>query len=129
MVLSISSFSQDSIAYTQQRIDFYDPNEEIIDFPDQTPSFPGGQSAMDKWFEFSIRYPWKAREQRIEGSVMVSFVVEKNGKLSEFKIESDNQIFKDKSFWVRKMPRWEPGTQNGLPVRTRTYLHIKFMLI
>ena len=94
------------------------------------PKYPGGLDAMYKFLAENIKYPQKAKEEGISGTVYVQFIVEKDGQTTGFKIlrgaaESlDNEALRV----VKTMPIWEPGTQRGKPVRVQYNLPIKFKL-
>ena len=94
------------------------------------PEFPGGQAAMMKWLSKNINYPPIAAENNIQGRVMVSFVVEPNGSISNVKIVRgvDPNLDKEAMRVVGKMPKWKPGMQTGKPVRARFTLPVQFRL-
>lgn len=94
------------------------------------PVFPGG---MDKFYNYlskSIRYPSAAQEIGLQGKVFVSFIIEKNGALSDIKVEKKLGSGTDEEA-IRVLtasPRWIPGIQNGKPVRVRYNIPISFSL-
>ena len=94
------------------------------------PKYPGGRDAMYKFLGENIKYPQKAREEGISGTVYVQFVVEKDGRTTGFKIlRSAEESLDNEALRVLKtMPKWEPGTQKGKPVRVQYNLPIKFKL-
>ena len=102
----------------------------IHDVVEQMPSFPGGQSALMSYLSKSIKYPVVAEENGIQGRVIVSFVVEKDGSISGAKVVKsvDPSLDKEALRLVRSMPRWTPGHQDGKPVRVKYNVPITFRL-
>ena len=102
----------------------------IHDVAEQMPSFPGGQAAMMNYVSKSIRYPAVAEESGIQGRVIVSFVVEKDGSISGAKVVKglDPSLDKEALRIIRSMPRWTPGRQGGKPVRVKYSVPITFRL-
>lgn len=94
------------------------------------PEYQGGQSALAKYLGSQLRYPAKARENRIQGKVYIGFIVEKNGGLSDFRIIKgigggcDEEAIRV----LRSSPAWKPGIANGKPVRTSYTLPITYQL-
>jgi len=103
---------------------------EIIDFPDVEASFPGGAAAMQKWIVQNVQYPQTSIEMNEQGRVYLSFVVEKDGRIGNIKIERGVSIDLDKEAkrLLRKMPKWIAGESSGRKVRTRCRLPINFTL-
>ncbi len=88
------------------------PRENKLFFiAEKMPQYPGGKSALSLFFTRNIKYPEEALKQQIEGKVYVSFVVDKNGKLSDFKIKKGvSAILDNEALRVAKlMPDWIPG--------------------
>ena len=105
-------------------------DDHIFEYLEEMPEFPGGQAAMMKWLSKNINYPPIAAENNIQGRVMVSFVVEPNGSISNVKIVRgvDPNLDKEAMRVVGKMPKWKPGMQTGKPVRARFTLPVQFRL-
>ncbi|TNE81992.1 MAG: energy transducer TonB [Bacteroidetes bacterium] len=109
------------------------PTEEIdpiILVPGVSPQFPGGEAAMMLYIRKNIKYPPLAKENNIQGQVVISFVVEKDGSLSNIKIEKAPPygLGEEAKRVIESMPRWTPGEQNFHPVRVRMNIPIKFRL-
>ena len=102
--------------------------EEVIIVPEQQAEFPGGMEALMKFLGYNIRYPEKMIKDQISGKVIVQFTVGKDGTISDPKIlrsvspEADEEAKR----LVMKMPKWQPGMQNGQPVASRFTLPITF---
>lgn len=106
------------------------PEEEIYVFVSEYPEFPGGEEALNKYIEDNLRYPEKAREECISGTVVIRFVVEKDGSVSNVGIlrEIGGGCGAEGKRIVEGMPKWKPGRQSGKPVRTEFTLPIQFRL-
>ena len=96
----------------------------------QLPEFPGGMSAYVKWLTKNLKYPLAAQKQKIEGRVVVSFVINRDGSLTDIKVsKSANPILDSEALRVAKMmPKWKPGLNNNKPCRTLFAVPIDFKL-
>jgi protein TonB len=95
---------------------------EIVELTvvEQMPEFPGGQNALIQYLSQNIRYPLIAKENKIQGRTLVSFVVEKDGKISNVQVlrsSGDMMLDREAMRVIRSMPRWRPGYMKGQPVR------------
>jgi protein TonB len=101
-----------------------------LDGIENYPEFPGGHSAFIKFLSRNLKYPGIAVEKGIEGKVLISFIIEKNGKLSNIKIlrgigyGCDEEAIRV----LEKSPEWKPGIQNKQKVRVAYTLPINFNL-
>ena len=102
--------------------------EEVSEFLDDMPEFPGGMAEMMLWLSQNVQYPKEAVKANIEGRVMVSFVVEKDGSISNAEVERSIHELLDKEALrvVSAMPKWKPGMKNGQPVRARFHIPVRF---
>jgi len=105
-------------------------NNMVFDVVEVMPQFPGGQIAMLKYIMENIKYPKQIMEEGIQGRVTVSFIVEKDGRVSNVRLLRSVQSALDKEAIrvVKSMPKWTPGKQNGKPVRVRFNLPVMFKL-
>lgn len=97
----------------------------------QIPEFPGGMAAFTQWLTHNLKYPPVAQQQRIEGKVIVSFIINKDGSASELKIEqSANNPYLDQEVLrvMARMPKWKPGIENDKPCRTMMAVPIIFAI-
>lgn len=94
------------------------------------PQYPGGQIAMMKYIMENMKYPKQAMKEGIQGRVTVSFIVEKDGRVSNVRLLHSVQSALDKEAIrvVKSMPKWTPGKHNGKPVRVRFNLPVMFKL-
>lgn len=103
---------------------------EIFQIVESMPDFPGGDEARMTYLRDNIKYPQIARESSISGTVYVTFVVEKDGRVTDIKIlrgiggGCDEEAVRV----IKSMPRWNPGKQRGKPVRVQFNMPIKFSL-
>ena len=106
-------------------------NNEIYVAVDQAAQFPGGQGALMKWLAYEIMYPVEAAEKDIQGRVVVQFVVEKDGTITNPKIARGVDPYLDKEALrvIRKMPKWIPATKDGQVVRSYFNLPVTFRLM
>ena len=103
---------------------------EVIDFPDVEAQFPGGMSALQQYIMENVKYPVEALEKGIQGRVYLSFVVEKDGTLTQIKVERgvSMELDREAKRVVRAMPKWKPGYQGGHKVRVIYVIPINFAL-
>lgn len=94
------------------------------------PSFPGGEKELLKYLGENIKYPALARENNIQGNVALSFVVGKDGSVSDVTILKDigGGCGKEAIRVVQSMPKWIPGEANGNAVKVRYTLPVRFKL-
>ncbi len=104
--------------------------EKVFDVVEQMPSFPGGPSALMEWLSNNVKYPVVAQENGVQGRVVVSFVVERDGSITDVKVVRgvDPSLDKEASRVVKAMPRWIPGKQNGSAVRVKYNVPVAFRL-
>ena len=104
--------------------------EEIFVAVEQQAEFPGGQAALMKWLSNNIRYPESAQQNDIQGRVVVKFVVEKVGPTGQATIAKgvDKDLDREAIRVVKKMPKWQPGKNNGVAVRSYFTLPVTFKL-
>lgn len=104
--------------------------EEIFVAVEQQAEFPGGQAALMKWLSNNIRYPESAQQNDIQGRVVVKFVVEKDGSVGNATIVRgvDKDLDREALRVVKKMPKWQPGKNNGVAVRSYFTLPVTFKL-
>lgn len=105
-------------------------NNKVYTLVDLVPEFPGGLQAFGQFLGNNIKYPAEERRKGIQGKVIVSFIVEEDGSLSNIHIvRSVAKGIDDESIRVLKLsPKWTPGKQNGNSVRTTYSVPIAFTL-
>jgi protein TonB len=105
-------------------------DNKVFDVVEQMPSYPGGQSALMQYLSSNIKYPVVAAENGVQGRVIVQFVVEKDGSVTDVKAvkKVDPSLDKEAERVVSSMPKWIPGKQNGSPVRVKYTVPVTFKL-
>ena len=109
------------------------PKEEetkVFDVVEQMPSFPGGPQALMEYLSKNIKYPVIAEENGVQGRVVVTFVVERDGSITDVKVVKsvDPSLDKEAQRVVKAMPHWIPGKQNGAAVRVKYTVPVTFRL-
>jgi protein TonB len=104
--------------------------EKVFDVVEQMPQFPGGDAALFEYLSTHIKYPTIAEENGVQGRVIVTFVVERDGSITDVKVVKsvDPSLDKEASRVVAGMPKWIPGKQNGSAVRVKYTVPVTFRL-
>jgi TonB family protein len=97
---------------------------------DVPPEFPGGLEPFSQYVYKKIKYPPYERENNIQGKAYISFVVERDGSLTDFKIVSapSKGLGEEALRIIKDSPKWKPGIQNGRPVRVQYTVPVNFVL-
>ena len=104
--------------------------EKVFDVVEEMPSFPGGASGLMTYLSQNIKYPVVAEENGIQGRVVLTFVVERDGSITDVKVVKsvDPSLDAEAKRVIRSMPRWKPGKQNGAAVRVKYTTPVTFRL-
>lgn len=108
-----------------------DEDNTIYSVPETLPEFPGGMQAMMLYLSENVKYPTVAAENGIQGKATCSFVVNKDGSVSDVEISrsaGDPSLDKEAIRVIKSMPKWKPGTIKGKPVRVKLSAPVKFSL-
>ena len=107
-----------------------EPDDKPFDVVEQMPEFPGGQEALMQFLRQEVKYPKEAEEKGLQGRVVVRYIIEKDGSISEVEIaKSVNEYLDAEAIRVvNAMPKWKPGKQKGEPVRVKFTIPITFRL-
>ena len=94
------------------------------------PEFPGGWSAFMQWLTKNLKYPSAAQQNKIQGTVVVSFIVNKDGAVADVKLSTsvDPVLDKEALRVMRMMPKWKPGMDHNKVCRTMIAVPIVFKL-
>ena len=105
-------------------------SNKVFDVVEEMPSFPGGQGALMSFLNSNIKYPVVAQENGVQGRVIVGFVVERDGSITDVKVmrSVDPSLDREAQRVVKAMPRWKPGKQNGSAVRVKYTVPVVFRL-
>ena len=103
---------------------------KVFDVVEEMPSFPGGNGALMSYLNSNVKYPVVAQENGVQGRVIISFVVERDGSISDVKVARsvDPSLDREAQRVVKSMPRWTPGKQNGQTVRVKYTVPVVFRL-
>lgn len=116
--LNLIGQNKDSIIYSIEDNTVYD----LVVVHEQ-PQFPGGDDSLSAFFEKNIQYSQIEKEKNIQGKVFVSFIVNKNGSVTDVELYKGLKgclgCDKEAIRVAKMMPKWSPGKNNGKPVRTR----------
>ena len=110
------------------------PKEEVTnkvyDVVEVMPSFPGGQGALMSYLSSHTKYPVVAQENGVQGRVTVSFVVERDGSITDVHVvrSVDPSLDREAARVISSMPNWQPGKQNGSAVRVKFNVPVQFKL-
>ena len=115
-------------ALPQTPVEEHGPNDVRI--VEALPEFPGGMVELMKWLTKNLHYPPYAHQQRIEGKVVVSFIINTDGSIAEVKLARSVDPLLDREALrvIRMMPKWKPGIQNNKPCRTMFAVPVVFKL-
>ena len=105
-------------------------SNKVFDVVEEMPHFPGGPAALQAFLSSNTKYPVVAQENGVQGRVIVSFVVERDGSITDVKVvrSVDPSLDREATRVVRSMPRWSPGKQNGSAVRVKYTVPVVFRL-
>ena len=102
----------------------------VYDVTETMPQFPGGQGVMMKYLAANIKYPASAVKAKKQGRVIVAFVIQKDGSVTNARIvrSVDPELDAEALRIVKAMPNWTPGTQDGKPVNVNYTIPVVFSL-
>lgn len=104
--------------------------DEIFVAVEDNPEFPGGQKALYQWLQNNLKYPQREKEVGIQGRVIVQFVVNKDGSITQVNaVKGPSEgLKKEAERVIKQMPKWKPGKQRGKPVRVKYTIPVFFRL-
>lgn len=109
-----------------------DENDNPLNFQvvEKLPEFPGGMVEFMKWLTKTLRYPAYAKQQKIQGKVVVAFIINKDGTITGQKVVKSvsPELDREALRVLRIMPKWKPGEDHGKPCRTYFSIPINFKL-
>ena len=122
LVLFMSAFAQAQTSASA--------NTEIYENVDQVATYPGGEGAWNLYLGNNFKYPTSAKAEKAEGTVVVSFVVETSGKISNMKVvESVHPVLDENTaYMIYKSGAWTPAVIDGKAVRSRITLPVRYKL-
>lgn len=124
VVATINLFAQAANDTTSTR--------EIVLVAEKEPQYPGGREELYKYIGNTVRYPKKARKEGVEGTVVVSFIVERDGNINQGSITIEQSVHplldEEVIRIVKLLPKWTPATASGRNVRAKTAFPVQFAL-
>ena len=129
IMFKLSNDSSDSKAAETPRKAIVDENG-VHQVCEEMPEFPGGMAECMKWLGKNINYPTEAKEKGTQGRVIIQFVVEKDGSITEAKVARgvDPLLDAEALRVINSSPKWKPGKQGGQPVRVKYTIPVAFKL-
>ena len=105
-------------------------DQKVYDMVEEMPEYPGGMEALMKYLTTNVKYPKDAVKQKIQGRVMVTFIVDTDGSITDVKVVKAvfPSIDKESVRVVKNMPKWKPGKKDGRPVKVKYTLPLAFHL-
>jgi periplasmic protein TonB len=105
--------------------------DDVLKTAEAAPTYGGGESAMRKYLQKNIKYPSKAKDDGVQGTVFVRFVVEKNGTVDDVLVAKGVHPLLDEEAKrvVSAMPKWAPGKERGKNVAVQYTLPVRFQLM
>lgn len=112
----------------QPPINQNEDDPEVMRIVEQLPQYPGGMVEFMKWLTATLKYPDDALKRKIQGRVMISFIVNTDGSLTDFKLTKPaHELLNAEALRVVKMmPKWEPGKDKGKPCRSMVAIPVVF---
>lgn len=125
-----------AVLKAKEAIDAPEPPKHVVEETkifttvEQMPMYPGGDGALLGYLRDNIHYPTVAAENGVQGRVVVGFVVERDGSITDVKILRgvDPSLDREAMRVVKSMPKWTPGKQNGSAVRVKYQVPVSFRL-
>ena len=105
-------------------------DDKVYEVCEQMPTYKGGDVALLKYLTDSVKYPELAKKHGVQGRVIIGFIVEKDGSLTDVKVlrAVDRALDAEALRVVKGMPKWIPGSQNGQHVRVKYNVPVPFRL-
>lgn len=126
---SAENIRNNEILYIEEDIIFIE-GKRVYNVVENPPEFPGGVSSLTRFFQEKLDYPQEAYNKKIQGRVLIEFVIHEDGALSHFKVINDvHHLLAEEALRVAQlMPKWKPGEQKGEKVLVRWVHPITFKI-
>ncbi|WP_246830116.1 energy transducer TonB [Prevotella sp. HMSC073D09] len=130
VIAPVRANAQDKKGKTTQMRKDTATDDKIYEVCEQMPIFEGGDAALLKYLGENLKYPDKTKDRGVQGRLVIGFIVEKDGSLTDVKVLRPVDIDLDAEVLrvIKGMPKWIPGRQNGKRVRVRYLLPIHICL-
>ena len=105
-------------------------NQQVFDVVEKMPEYPGGQAALFEYLQKNVKYPADAEKKKVEGRVLVTFVVNTDGSITDIEVvrKTFPSLDAEAVRVISGMPRWKPGEQKGQKVPDKYTVHLTFLL-
>ena len=105
-------------------------NQQVFDVVEKMPEYPGGQAALFEYLSKNVKYPEDAAKKKIEGRVLVTFVVNTDGSITDIEVvkKAFPSLDAEAVRVISGMPKWVPGEQKGQKVRVKYTVPLSFRL-
>ena len=105
-------------------------NQQVFDVVEKMPEYPGGQAALFEYLQKNVKYPADAEKKKVEGRVLVTFVVNTDGSITDIEVvrKTFPSLDAEAVRVISGMPRWKPGEQKGQKVRVKYTVPLPFRL-
>ena len=105
-------------------------NQQVFDVVEKMPEYPGGSAALFEYLNGNVKYPADAKKQKIEGRVLVTFVVNTDGSITDIEVvkKAFPSLDTEAVRVISGMPKWIPGEQKGKKVRVKYTVPLNFRL-
>ena len=105
-------------------------NQQVFDVVEKMPEYPGGQAALFEYLSTNVKYPADAEKQKIEGRVLVTFIVNTDGSITDIEVvrKAFPSLDAEAVRVISGMPKWIPGEQKGQKVRVKYTVPLSFHL-
>ena len=105
-------------------------NQQVFDVVEKMPEYPGGQAALFEYLQKNVKYPADAEKKKVEGRVLVTFVVNTDGSITDIEVvrKTFPSLDAEAVRVISGMPRWKPGEQRGQKVRVKYTVPLTFRL-
>ncbi|MFC2813784.1 MAG: energy transducer TonB [Prevotella conceptionensis] len=130
VIVPVRANAQDKKGKTTQTRKDTTTDDKIYEVCEQMPIFEGGDAALMKYLTDSVKYPELTKKHGVQGRVVIGFIVEKDGSLTDVKVLRHVDIALDAEALrvVKGMPKWIPGCQDEQLVRVRYNVPVSFRL-
>lgn len=105
-------------------------NQQVFDVVEKMPEYPGGQAALFEYLQKNVKYPADAEKKKVEGRVLVTFVVNTDGSITDIEVvrKTFPSLDAEAVRVISGMPKWKPGEQKGKKVRVKYTVPLNFRL-
>ena len=105
-------------------------NQQVFDVVEKMPEYPGGQAALFEYLSTNVKYPADAEKKKVEGRVLVTFIVNTDGSITDIEVvrKAFPSLDAEAVRVISGMPKWIPGEQKGQKVRVKYTVPLTFRL-